>query len=218
MLTQHKRLMWSTPPAAAVLSSLFDCLRAAHADDGVRAIVITGAGKNFSAGADIKSFAAGAPLDGSVNEKFNSLIESGPKPTVAGEGQPGWQQLQIAECLQANSLPHEVDGGAKHCLKCVEGLVHDYCLCATLLCTQWHIMLRPRAAVPSQHLPSRCHAHGMLRAPCDKQLLSMQRRCRVHCQRSDGNQTSPHFCSGDGRGPGRQLQAQYGVPLNECSL
>lgn len=88
MLTQHNRLMWSTPPAAAVLSSLFDCLRAAHADDGVRAIVITGAGKNFSAGADIKSFAAGAPLDGSVNEKFNSLIESGPKPTVAGEGKP----------------------------------------------------------------------------------------------------------------------------------
>lgn len=86
MLTQHRGLMSSTfPGGRAVLSSLFDCLRAAHADDSVRAIVLTGAGTNFSAGADIKGFAAGAPLDGSVNEKFNSLVEAGPKPTVAGE-------------------------------------------------------------------------------------------------------------------------------------
>lgn len=89
------------PPLAAiaVLSSLFECLRAAHADASVRAIVITGAGKSFSAGADIKSFAAGAPLDPTVNDKFNSLVEAGPKPTVAGQSCLSWQGVHVVSVL-----------------------------------------------------------------------------------------------------------------------
>jgi len=74
-------------PPLPVLRALFDCLRRAHADPAVAAIVITGSGdRAFSAGFDIAQFAAsdgGGGIDGSINAAFCALLESGPKPTVA---------------------------------------------------------------------------------------------------------------------------------------
>ena len=84
-------LLPSLPPAS-VLRALFDCLRRAHADPAVAAIVITGEGdRAFSAGFDIAQFASssssggggGGGIDHSINAAFCDLIESGPKPTVA---------------------------------------------------------------------------------------------------------------------------------------
>lgn len=80
-------IMLSNPPVNAlapkVLTSLFQVLERAHADSQVKAIVIAGNEKAFSAGFDIKEFARGGPLDDRVNEAFCKLVESGPKPSVA---------------------------------------------------------------------------------------------------------------------------------------
>jgi enoyl-CoA hydratase/3-hydroxyacyl-CoA dehydrogenase len=76
-----------SPPHATVLKALFDCLRRAHADPAVSAIVITGDGdRAFSAGFDIAQFASssgGGGIDSSINDAFCGLLEGGPKPTVA---------------------------------------------------------------------------------------------------------------------------------------
>lgn len=70
-------------PCHAVLTSIFEALRKAHADPSVKAVVITGSAKAFSAGFDINEFASGNALDDRVNEAFCTLVESGPKPAVA---------------------------------------------------------------------------------------------------------------------------------------
>lgn len=72
----------------AVLESLFNHLREAHARQSVEAIVITGANGKFCAGFDINQFAskdneAGGGIDNRINEAFVRLLEDGPKPTVA---------------------------------------------------------------------------------------------------------------------------------------
>ncbi|GBF93062.1 hypothetical protein Rsub_05673 [Raphidocelis subcapitata] len=69
-----------------VLRALFSHAAAAHADPSVRAIVVTGAGANFSAGFDINQFVSasgGGGIDGSINDAICAALESGPKPTVA---------------------------------------------------------------------------------------------------------------------------------------
>lgn len=66
-----------------VLTSIFEALRKAHADASVKAVVITGSAKAFSAGFDINEFASGNALDDRVNEAFCELVESGSKPAVA---------------------------------------------------------------------------------------------------------------------------------------
>jgi enoyl-CoA hydratase/3-hydroxyacyl-CoA dehydrogenase len=69
-----------------VLRSLFQQLDQAHADSTVQAIVVTGSGKNFSAGFDInqfKSSSGGGGIDNSINDAIRNLLESGCKPTVA---------------------------------------------------------------------------------------------------------------------------------------
>eukprot|EP00887_Chlorella_sp_A99_P002065 scaffold18.g2065.t1 len=72
-----------------LLGSLGKHLRQAQMQQGIKAIVITGAGGKFSAGFDINVFrspAGAADLmhqqRGPLMEAFASLVEAGPKPTV----------------------------------------------------------------------------------------------------------------------------------------
>lgn len=70
----------------AVLRGLFESLAKAHADERVKAVVVTGSGKNFSAGFDINQFqnqSGGGGIDNSINDSICSVLEGGPKPTVA---------------------------------------------------------------------------------------------------------------------------------------
>ncbi|KAI8468942.1 MAG: ClpP/crotonase-like domain-containing protein [Monoraphidium minutum] len=69
-----------------VLRAVFTHAQAAHADARVKAIVVTGAGKNFSAGFDINQFvqaSGGGGIDDRINDAICAAIEGGPKPTVA---------------------------------------------------------------------------------------------------------------------------------------
>ncbi len=70
--------------------ALLDELRAARDDDSVRAVVLTGTGRGFCVGQDLREHAEGlqsgaAPLN-TVTEHFNPIIElitGMPKPTIA---------------------------------------------------------------------------------------------------------------------------------------
>jgi enoyl-CoA hydratase/carnithine racemase len=78
-------VLTSTPPTP-VLRGLFDSLAKAHGDDRVAGVVVTGAGKNFSAGFDINQFqssSGGGGIDNSINDAICHVLEGGPKPTVA---------------------------------------------------------------------------------------------------------------------------------------
>lgn len=69
-----------------MLRGLFEGLSKAHADPAVKAVVVTGSGANFSAGFDINQFqnqSGGGGIDNSINASICSLLEGGPKPTVA---------------------------------------------------------------------------------------------------------------------------------------
>ncbi len=88
---QIATLIVDNPPvnalSAAVLAGLEQRLRAAHADPGVVAVVITGAKATFVAGADIsrlQAIGSGAPLGaGGSLMAVLPLVENGEKPTVA---------------------------------------------------------------------------------------------------------------------------------------
>lgn len=67
---------------AAVKRALLDHLETVLADDAVNAVVIAGAGKHFSAGADIKEFGEAASPGPSLPELIDR-IEKSPKPVVA---------------------------------------------------------------------------------------------------------------------------------------
>jgi methylglutaconyl-CoA hydratase len=90
----------------AMLQQLIDGIRAANADDDVRAIVVTGAGSCFTAGRDISQFDKKAvlqdmSLDRTVDiflETLTLLMES-PKPTIAaihGVALGGGQAMSLA--------------------------------------------------------------------------------------------------------------------------
>lgn len=52
----------------------------------MKAVVVTGAGKNFSAGFDINQFqskSGGGGIDNNINDAICSVLEGGAKPTVA---------------------------------------------------------------------------------------------------------------------------------------
>jgi len=69
-----------------LLRSLFDNLKRAHEDPRCKAIVVTGANNNFSPGFDIQQFknqSGGGGIDSSINDAFCTVLENGPKPTVA---------------------------------------------------------------------------------------------------------------------------------------
>ncbi len=77
----------NNPPANAlsfaVDKGLDEAVKAALADDEVKAIVITGAGKLFVAGADIREFNIPRPADVPELEDMVKRIEDAPKPIVA---------------------------------------------------------------------------------------------------------------------------------------
>ncbi len=68
---------------AAVRQALWDGIEAALADDDVTAVVITGAGRLFSGGADIREFQTPAAAAEPNLRQVIALIEAAPKPIVA---------------------------------------------------------------------------------------------------------------------------------------
>jgi len=72
--------------SGAIISGLAGHLRAATADDAVRAIVLTGNGPAFCAGADLKSGGGAAAQGGAGRNPFVEILElmwHGPKPVIA---------------------------------------------------------------------------------------------------------------------------------------
>lgn len=73
-------------PTPAVLRSLFEALRRAHADPAVKAVVLTGANNNFCAGFDISQFqnpdaGSGGGIDNSIND---AICKVGERECVVG--------------------------------------------------------------------------------------------------------------------------------------
>ncbi|GAA0950033.1 enoyl-CoA hydratase-related protein [Nonomuraea longicatena] len=75
---------------AELKTALLDALRRAAADDEVRAVLLTGSGRAFCAGQDLREHAdnleAGRGLAGTVHEHYNPIVEllaTMPKPVVA---------------------------------------------------------------------------------------------------------------------------------------
>lgn len=76
-----------------VTPALREMLLALEADADVRVVVLTGAGKAFCAGGDVKGMASGAPDDRSIDDKIRALqhrqqtltlrLHELPKPTIA---------------------------------------------------------------------------------------------------------------------------------------
>jgi 2-(1,2-epoxy-1,2-dihydrophenyl)acetyl-CoA isomerase len=89
----HALNAWNAQLGADLLSAL----RAAAADDAVRAIVITGAGRGFSSGADLRDISGGATVDGrpdvytTLTERYHPImkaIREVPKPVLAAVNGP----------------------------------------------------------------------------------------------------------------------------------
>ena len=69
--------------ALAVRTALRDALHEAARDAATRAVVLTGAGKLFSAGADIREFDTGVSNEPPTLRELIAAIEDSPKPVVA---------------------------------------------------------------------------------------------------------------------------------------
>ena len=74
----------------ALAEGLVAALDAAEADDTVRAIVVTGAGRAFSAGADLKEFREKTPQNAGLNQRrsdlyarINGMVPGMRKPVIA---------------------------------------------------------------------------------------------------------------------------------------
>jgi 2-(1,2-epoxy-1,2-dihydrophenyl)acetyl-CoA isomerase len=90
-------ILWCGAWNAQLGADLLSALRAAAADDAVRAIVITGAGRGFSSGADLRDISGGATVDGrpdvytTLTERYHPImkaIREVPKPVLAAVNGP----------------------------------------------------------------------------------------------------------------------------------
>ena len=83
-------ITFSNPPvnsfSHAVRSALLDALDRAAADDGVRAIVLAGAGSLFSGGADIREFGTPAARAAPQLRDIIAACEASAKPVIAAIG------------------------------------------------------------------------------------------------------------------------------------
>ena len=69
----------------AMHAALAEALEQAERDDGVRAVLLLGAGRGFCAGQDLAEFTPGEDLGATLDERFNPLIRrlrTLPKPVV----------------------------------------------------------------------------------------------------------------------------------------
>ena len=68
-----------------MMRELYDCLNAVALDDGVRVVQLTGAGRGFCPGADLKANTSGEKQEPNKKEYFHisTLLHEMPKVTVA---------------------------------------------------------------------------------------------------------------------------------------
>ena len=117
----------------AMMQALIDALRRADADDNVRAVVLTGAGRCFCAGIDLKeqlaALEAGRPGPASLGPALYDALLNGRKPTIAAINGPALGAgvgISASCCILVASetarfgLP-EIDvgmlGGARHAMR-----------------------------------------------------------------------------------------------------
>lgn len=97
MKSEHVALVTLSRPEklnafdAAMRTDLAGAMKKASADDAVRAVVLTGAGRAFSAGADVSAVADPYNVEDILNTEYGaflSAIQSMPKPVIAAINGP----------------------------------------------------------------------------------------------------------------------------------